>query len=441
MQLDYDFGIVQPGERLKHRFVIVNDIAQPLIVTRINKNCACTGTSISQSVLPGRGQVVLDVQMRSALENKKRRAQIYIEATSNGLNRKYLCTLDSVTSNILKIGKGDLIAKIPDFPCTDTSYETILPITIGDSNKIKYETLNLDSKNTRYLTPELLYAGNNKYILKLRCKNIEKQSGQLRDSIDFVLTRNNVDVYRWTQLFEFVVKSEISFYPRTILAGTLQGGGEIVRNIGLSFGSESNKIELLDLKSSNSDCSWEIVNKSNDGCSVRIHAYAPSNEGAFRIYLEGKIKIGAAKYYLHIPCEGYCVSESKQTQTVQRTAVIQALSLWMNGNKDESIEVMLGNKDYNNVAIERVFMMNEDDIKDIGPNKRSQEMKRIQLGAVAIREMWRELYERGMNEQTESGKKAYISAAYALANCMSESEIRLYRSIGSKYVQIMKQTK
>ncbi len=58
----YDAGIVSPGELVKHTFLVENKTAEPLVITKIEKDCSCTTPEIEEgAVIPAHGKQAIPV--------------------------------------------------------------------------------------------------------------------------------------------------------------------------------------------------------------------------------------------------------------------------------------------------------------------------------------------------------------------------------------------
>jgi uncharacterized protein DUF1573 len=57
--LGHDFGLVQPGEKVSHRFAVRNDSPKTWTFQRFHVNCSCTvGQASAPAVLPGKTEYV-----------------------------------------------------------------------------------------------------------------------------------------------------------------------------------------------------------------------------------------------------------------------------------------------------------------------------------------------------------------------------------------------
>lgn len=86
-EMEYDFGVVEPGTELTHRFVLRNIGGRPLRLSNITSTCSCTSAKASDSVIGPGKSTELDVVLRVGGRSGYTSARVGVE--SNDPNSRW----------------------------------------------------------------------------------------------------------------------------------------------------------------------------------------------------------------------------------------------------------------------------------------------------------------------------------------------------------------
>ena len=80
LEIDCDFGVVYPVQRIVHTFSLPNRFDEVLEVIGVRNTCGCIGSRLETSAIPTKRSSSLEVTLQMSDNPGKKRAQVFVSA-------------------------------------------------------------------------------------------------------------------------------------------------------------------------------------------------------------------------------------------------------------------------------------------------------------------------------------------------------------------------
>lgn len=250
----HDFGVVHPGELLKHKFMLSNPTQVPLTIREVKTDCACVGTRLERKMIPPRETAAIEVYFQTKRYPESAKSYTVVSGSAGRDSVQYRMMLSARSEDVISFPNGAGNIVLPDL-----STEELPRTMIVDVHRGKYP-LDFDSIQCRSLSPQsvqtaLRLKDENTWALEITIPKVLSY-GNIYAPLEFSLCKGGVPYpLRIRNAVVSNIVGPVTTDPASVLFGTVKEGGKASQVIRVASRTKDDTSRL------------DIVGVTVSGCS------------------------------------------------------------------------------------------------------------------------------------------------------------------------------
>ena len=226
-ELDYDFGIAGPGDRITHIFKFTNTGSEPLQITRVSTSCGCTAALLSKKeISPGSSGEIRTVFETKRFEGEQE-TTITVHSNDPDDPKIELTIIGTIKRDVAVVPQGINFGDVEKGKAV-TSRVRLLQLS---QNKLVLHRIEVNEKYLNATTSRFREENSRGINIDITLKS-EAQVGALNEVITLhtnLKRRPRIDVPVWANIL-----GRIQVQPEILSLGTISKGGKISQPITVS---------------------------------------------------------------------------------------------------------------------------------------------------------------------------------------------------------------
>lgn len=233
-ELDYDFGVAGPGDRITHIFKFTNVGSEPLQITRVSTSCGCTAALLSKKeIFPG-----CSGEIRATFKTKRFEGDQETTITVHSNDPEIdLTIIGTIKRDVAVVPQG---INFGDVQKGETATCSVKLLQLSQ-NKLVLHRIEVNEKYLNATTSRFREENSRGINIDITLKS-EAQVGALNEVITLhtnLKRRPRIDVPVWANIL-----GRIQVQPKILSLGTISKGGKISQPITVSS-SDGKRFHVL----------------------------------------------------------------------------------------------------------------------------------------------------------------------------------------------------